>query len=346
MRKSLIVNLSGILSAFLICGVVMQLQGYPAIESYAALFNQSVGSSYAFLTVLKNSIPLVLTGLSASVAFSSGPVNLGQPGQFLIGGLFATIGGLFVELPAPLMIPFMLLLAMIGGALWSFLAAVMKQLFDMDEYITTLMLNMIADLFTYWAISYPFFETGATFPQTPKIVRSGWMPSIGKFNSGIIVMLLVFIVVWFIYYRTTAGYEWRMTGQNPTFARLGGVPTRRNYLMIMLVTGALAGLAGGLVVMTGPRRFIKGIGANYAWDGIMVSMVANNNLFATLLYGIFFSMLETGSLGMELFTKVPSEMVTVLKAIIVLVVMAGRGSLEMLIRNWMTRQKMKARAEG
>lgn len=346
MRKSLIVNLSGILAAFIICGIVMQLQGYPAVESYAALFNQSVGSSYAFLTVLKNSIPLVLTGLSASVAFSSGPVNLGQPGQFLIGALFATIGGLFVELPAPLMIPFLLLLAMIGGALWSLLAAIMKQLFNMDEYITTLMLNMIADLLTYWAISYPLFEFGATFPQTPKISESGWMPAVGKFNTGILVMLLAFIVIWFIYYRTTAGYEWRMTGQNPTFARLGGVPTRKNYLIIMLVTGALAGLAGGLVVMTGPRRFVKGIGANYAWDGIMVSMVANNNLFATFLYGIFFSALETGSLGMELFTKVPSEMVTVLKAIIVLVVMAGRGSLEVLIRNWMTRQKMKARAEG
>ncbi len=346
MRRSLFVNFIGIAFAFLICGVVMQVQGYPAIESYAALFNQSVGSSFAFLTVLKNSIPLVLTGLSASVAFSSGPVNLGQPGQFLIGALFATVGGLYVELPAFLMIPFLLALAMLGGAVWSFVAALMKQLFEMDEYITTLMLNMIADFFTYWAISGPFFETGANFPQTPRIAGSGWMPTVGKFSTGVIVMLLAFMVVWFLYYRTTAGYEWRMTGQNPTFARLGGVPTKKNYLTVMLLTGALAGLAGGLVVMTGPHRFIKGLGANYAWDGIMVSMVANNHLVATLAYGLFFSILETGSLGMELFTKVPNEMTTVLQAIIVLVVMAGRGSIEVFIRKGMTRRKLKARAEG
>ena len=343
MRRNFFINLAGVLIAFIIGAIVMFLQNYNPFETYAALFSYSLGNVYSFMTVLKNSVPLVLTGLSASIAFASGPVNLGQPGQFLIGALFATIGGLFIELPAPLMIPLLLILAMLGGALWSGIAGLLKQLFDMDEYITTLMLNMIADFFTYWAIVYPFFEKGGNSPQTPRITQSGWMPVIGEFNTNVIVMLIAFAFVWFLFYRTTSGYEWRISGKNSLFARLGGVQVERNYMHVMLLTGALAGLAGGLVIMAGPHRFLKGLGANYAWDGIMVSMVANNNLIATLLYGIFFSVLQTGSLGMELITQVPSQIITVLQAIIVLVVVASREYFELLLKKLMTRRKMKER---
>ncbi len=341
--RNFIINLAGILIAFLLGAIVMLFQHYNPVETYGALFGYSLENMYSFMTVLKNAVPLVLTGLSASVAFASGPVNLGQPGQLLIGALFATIGGLYVDLPAPLMIPFLILLSMLGGAIWSGLAGLMKQFFNMDEYITTLMLNMIADLLTFWAISFPLFEKKANHPQTPRIFRSGWMPKIGDFNTSVIVMLLAFAVVWFIFYRTVSGYEWRISGKNSLFARLGGVQIEKNYMRVMLLTGALAGLSGGLIIMAGPHRFIKGLGANYAWDGIMVSMVANNAIVGTLLYGIFFSILQTGSLGMELVTQVPSELVTVLQAVIVLVVVASRGYFDMILKQILTRRKMKER---
>jgi len=93
---------------------------------------------------------------------------------------------------------------------------------SMDEFITTLMLNMIADFFTYWAISYPFFDKTAYSPMTPQIDKAGWLPEFGNFNTNILVMVLVFVAVWFIFTRFTAGYEWRLTGQNSIFARLGG----------------------------------------------------------------------------------------------------------------------------
>jgi simple sugar transport system permease protein len=345
MKRKLIVNLAGVFVAMLLGAAIMLIQGYDPLETYGALFGYSLGNFYSFSTTLRNAVPLILTGLSASIAFASGPVNLGQPGQLLIGALFATIGGLYIDLPPVLMIPCLILLAMLGGALWSGLAAVLKQLFNMDEFITTLMLNMIADYFTYWAITYPFFEPHANHPQTPMITENGWMPKWGNFNTNVIVMLFAFFIVWFIFNRTTAGYEWRISGKNSMFARLGGVKIEKNYMRVMLLTGALAGLAGGLVIMAGPHRFIKGLGANYAWDGVMIAMVANNGIVATLLYGIFFSILQTGSLGMELITAVPSELITVLQAVIVLVVVAGRGTFDMLIGKLATRRKMKERSE-
>jgi simple sugar transport system permease protein len=344
MRQKLINGLAGILLAMLLGAVLMLVQGYNPLQVYLALFDYSLGSGFSFLTMLRNAVPLVLTGLSASVAFASGPVNLGQPGQLLMGALFATVVGLYLDLPPHLMLPLLILLAMVGGALWSGLAAIMKHWFNMDEFITTLMLNFIAHYFTLWAITYPFFDKSAYSPMTPPIAKTGWMPEIGQFNTSILVMFLAVGAVWFIFTRTTAGYEWRMSGQNSLFARLGGVDTDKNYLAVMLLTGALAGLAGGLVVMAGPHRFIKGLGANYAWDGVMIAMVANNGIVATLLYGLFFATLQTGALGMELITAVPSEIIMVLQAVIVLLVVAGRGYLDVLSRRFAERQQTRERA--
>lgn len=343
--QKLIVNLAGVFFAILLGALVMLFQGYDPIETYGALFSYSLGNLYSLSTTLRNSVPLILTGLSASVAFASGPTNLGQPGQLLIGALFTVIGGIYVDLPPVLMIPFLILLAMLGGALWSGIAAMLKRLFNMDEFITTLMLNMIANYLTLWAITYPLFEPNANHPQTPLITQNGWMPKWGDFNTNGIVMLLAFFIIWFITSRTTAGYEWRISGKNSLFARIGGVRTEKNYLVVMLLTGALAGLAGGLVIMAGPHRFIKGLGANYAWDGVMIAMVANNGIVATLFYGLFFSILQTGSLGMELITAVPSELITVLQAVIVLVVVAARGMSDMAAARLATRRKLKERSE-
>ncbi|MBN1266976.1 MAG: ABC transporter permease [Anaerolineales bacterium] len=344
MQKKLVSGAAGVLGAMILGAVIMLVQGYNPLATYAALFNYSLGERFALLAMLRNSVPLILTGLSASIAFASGPVNLGQPGQLVIGALFATVGGLYLDLPPVLMIPTLIALALLGGALWSGLAALMRRLFNMDEFITTLMLNMIADFFTYWAITHPFFDETAYSPMTPLMNESGWLPEIGGLSSSVIFMILAFVLVWFIFSRWTAGYEWRISGQNSIFARLGGCEIDKNYTAVMLLTGALAGLAGGLVVMAGPHRFLKGIGANYAWDGVMIAMVANNGLIGTVLYGLFFATLQSGALGMELITDVPSEFIQVLQAAIVLVVVAGRGYLDLLMDKMTARRRARERA--
>ena len=132
----------------------MLAQGYDPLSTYQALFQFSLFGLYPLSTTIKNSVPLILTGLSASVAFASGPVNLGQPGQLVMGALFASVGGIYLHLPPGLEITVLLGLAMIGGALWSGVAALLRQAFNMSEFIVTLMLNMIADFFTAWVIAF------------------------------------------------------------------------------------------------------------------------------------------------------------------------------------------------
>lgn len=344
MKRKIFVNLVGILLAFLLAAFVMLIQGYNPLETYYRLFEYSLGDINKLSYTLSKSVPLVLTGLSASVAFASGPINLGQPGQLVMGALLATLGGIYVDLPPILMIPFLLLLSMLGGALWAGLAGLLKQLFNMSEFITTLMLNMIADFFTFWAINYPLLEKNANYPQTQPITENGWMPEWGNFSTSVLVMLIAIVVIWFIMNRTTSGYEWRLSGQNSLFSKLGGVNTTKNYMKVMLLSGALAGLAGGLVMMSGPHRFIKGLGANYAWDGVMIAMVANSGVILTLVFGFFFGILQTGALGMELITAVPRELIQVLQAVIVLIVVAGRGYFETLFGKMEARRKMKERS--
>lgn len=334
MLKNLLSGVLGIGAGLLLGALIMALQGYNPLTTYGALFSYSLFGLFPLATTLTNAVPLILTGLSASVAFAAGPVNLGQPGQLVMGALFATLVGLYVDLPAILLVPLLIGAALIGGALWAGVAALLRLWFNMSEFITTLMLNMIADFFTLWAITNPLADPTAFSPMTPPISQSGWLPEWGEFNMSILLLLLTFVVIWFVYNHWTAGYEWRMTGQNALFARLGGCAINRNYLAVMLVTGALAGLAGGLVLMAGPHRFLRGLGANYAWDGVMIAVVANNGLTGTLLYGLFFATLQSGALGMELITAVPSEFIQVLQAVIVLISVAGRVYLEVVRARW------------
>jgi general nucleoside transport system permease protein len=334
----------GILIALAIGALIMLVQGYDPLASYAALFEFSLGNPYVLATTLKNAVPLVLTGLSAAIAFASGPVNLGQPGQLIMGALAATAGGLYLDLPPWLMIPTLALLAMAGGALWAGLAALLRQLFAMSEFIVTLMLNIIADYFALWVITYPLKDATAYSPTTPPIAVSGWLPEYGDLNSAVFWMVAVVAIMWFVFHRTRAGYEWRIGGQNSLFARLGGCPVDRNFVVVMLLTGALAGLAGGLLIMGGPHRFLRGLGANYAWDGVMIAIVANNSVIGVLFYGLFFSAIQTGALGMELITEVPSEIALVLQGVLVLVIVASREALHKLADQLAARRRVQARA--
>ncbi len=344
MRRDLFVALIGVVAALALGAVVMAAQGYDPVAVYTALYDYSLGGSQpgrALGNTLFRAIPLVLTGLSASLAFQAGAVNLGQPGQLLWGALFAVVGGIYLPLPAPILPVALIALSMLGGALWSALAAVMRTRAGMNEFIVTLMLNSVAEKVTLWAISYPLQDQAASTPMTPPIADAGRLPDLGTVNSGVLVLIVVFVICWIVAARGRVGYEWRLAGQNSLFARLGGVPLAANFSRVMWLSGALAGLAGGLIVMGESDRFIRGLGGNFAWDGIMVAVIANNGLLGTLGYGLFFAALQTGALGMELITALPGEFIQVLQALTVLLVVAGRGGLQDAIAAWRARRRLR-----
>jgi general nucleoside transport system permease protein len=317
----------GLVVALGIGALLAGLLGYPVFDGFSALIKYSIGSKPKLANTLANAVPLVLCGLSAAIAFASGPVNLGQPGQVVMGALFAVCGGLWFNFPSIIQVPLLLGLSMLGGALWALLAAFAKRRLGMDEFIVTLMLNEIGLLLTDWAISSPLRDPNAGSVTTRTISSRGFLPKFGAWQSSVLVMLTALVITWIVVHRLVLGYEWRMAGQAPLFARLGGVEVGRNFTAAMAYTGGLAGLAGGVLLMAGPHKFGKGIGGNYGWDGVMIAVVAVNALLGVALYGLLFSALQTGSIGMEILSDIPQEFVQILQASIVLVTVAARGVL-------------------
>jgi general nucleoside transport system permease protein len=325
--RSLRAAVVGLVLAFGIGALLAGLLGYPVIDGFAALVKYSIGTNAKLGNTLANAVPLVLCGLSAAIAFASGPVNLGQPGQVVMGALFAVCGGLWFDFPAFIQVPLLLGLSIAGGASWALVAAFAKRRFGMDEFIVTLMLNEIGLLFTDWAISSPLRDPNAGSVTTRTMSPRGFLPKWGIWQSSTIVMVAAVVVSWIVVHRLVIGYEWRMAGQAPLFARLGGVEVGRNFTAAMAYTGGLAGLAGGVLLMAGPHKFGKGIGGNYGWDGVMIAVVAVNALLGVALYGLLFSALQTGSIGMEILSDIPQEFVQILQAAIVLITVAARGVL-------------------
>ena len=280
MKTRLMHSAAGVAAALVVGALLMLAQGRNPLEAYGALLDFSLGGTQALYTTLRTAIPLVLTGLSASLAFSSGPVNLGQPGQLVMGALLTTVGGLVLDLPPAVELPLLVVLGCLGGAAWAGVAAALRRAAGMSEFIVTLMLNMIADSFTQWVITGPLLDPAAFSPMTRPIAPGGWLPDLAGLPGGVSIAALAGLLTWLVSRRSRAGYEWRMTGLGELFARVGGCRVDRNFVWVMLSSGALAGLAGALLVMGGPHRFIRGIGGTYAWDGVMIAMVAASGIGA------------------------------------------------------------------
>ncbi len=336
----------GLIVAVAMAGVLVGMQGYDPVEALTALAGGALGGTGAISTTLRNGSILVLTGLGASIAFASGAINLGGPGQLLFGAMSATLVGISVDLPAIVMIPLLLVVAAVAGAGLSGFAGWLRVRFGMTEFISTLMLNLIVEQALLWVVNRPLKEEGASFPQTVPIAETGELGRIGGISTAVIVMALVFAITYVIYQRSLVGYEWRITGKNSLFARIGGVEVEANFMRIMYHSGALAGLAGGILVMANTHRFTQGIGANYAWDGVMVAVVAASGLIATVFYGLFFAALQTGGVGMEVVSAVPSELTQVLQATIVMLVVAAREVFVIVLRRRDARSQLRATLDG
>jgi general nucleoside transport system permease protein len=336
--RSWVSSVVGLAVAFLLGLVLARAFGYPALDGYRALLRYSIGSRNKTGLTLTNAVPLLLTGLSAAIAFGSGPVNLGQPGQVLMGALFAVAGGLSIHVVAIVEIPILLTLSFLGGGLWAGIAALTRRRFGMDEFIVTLMLNELARLLTDWVIGSPLRDRSAGSVTTRAIAATGFLPSWGSLRVSVPIGLTVLVICVAVVQRFVVGYEWRMAGKAPLFARLGGIDVDRNFSRILFTTGGLAGMAGGVLVMSGSHRFLKGLGGSFGWDGVMIAVVAVNALFSVLLYALVFSALQTGAIGMEVRADIPQEFIQILQAMIVLVTVAARGSVDTLLVRWTVRQ--------
>jgi general nucleoside transport system permease protein len=291
--------------ALLIGAVILAIAGGNPLAAYTQIARASFGSLGVFSDTLVKAIPLMLVGLACAVAFRMRLWNIGAEGQFFLGAWGASAVVLTPLLPpttsAWIMIPAMLIAGMAAGALWAFIPGFLKARFSVNEIISTLMLNYIAiawnDFFIFGVWSEGGFQQSATFP------RSAWLPRLADFarsirafsglttHMGLLFALIAAVVVWALLKYSRWGYEIRLIGDNPRAAEYAGVPIARYTILVMMCSGALAGLAGMSEISGVVHRLQGAISPGYGFTGIIVAWLAKLNPFAIVLVSILFGAL-------------------------------------------------------
>ena len=293
----------------------------------AAFVNGALGSRYAvFSATLVRSVPLILTGLAVAWAFTAGVFNIGVEGQFLVGASAATAVAL--QLPGlGLLTPVLAMFAgAVCGALWASIAAWLRVRYAVLEVISTIMLNFVAIQLVAFLVHGPLGDPAGIYPQSPSLVSSTWLPRIipgSRLHAGFAIAIVASVVAWFVMRHMAAGFRLRLVGANPNAAWIsGGVRVNRVTVAAFLVSGAIAGLAGAIEVTGVTYALYESISPGYGYTAIAVALLANLNPAGVLLSGIGFGALEAGAASMQRDANVPSVIVLVIEALLILLLAA------------------------
>jgi simple sugar transport system permease protein len=297
-----LVSLGAVTLALILGGVVLSLVGGNPFRAYSFMLKASFGSLGVFSDTLTKATPLILTGLACAIAFRMRLWNIGAEGQFFVGAFGASAVVLTPLLPPEtspwLMLPAMMLLGAIAGAVWGFVPGFLKARFNVNEIIATLMMNYIAFAWNDFFIFAVWSEGG--FQMSPQFPRSAWLPRLTDLSDqipafrgltthlGLLIGLAAAGLVWWIVYRSRWGYEIRLIGDNPRAARYAGINIRRNTILVLMLSGALAGL-GGMSEISGVVHRLQGaISPGYGFTGIIIAWLAKLNPFIIVPISILF----------------------------------------------------------
>ncbi len=309
------------------------------ITAYQDLYNGSFGNWQAIAATLTRVGPLVLTGLSVSIAFRAGLFNIGAEGQLAMGAMVAGVLAYTLPgLPGWILIPLMIIASATVGAIWGGIVGILKAWRGAHEVVTTIMLNWIAFYFTDYLILGPFKDPKQA-DVTPILPPNATLPTIAVFYNqtlgtflpkiadpaaylvdvSFFFCLIALVVYWFITRRTTFGYEVRVIGQNPKAARYAGIPIKRNIFLVMALAGAFSGLAGAFHFMgQSPQHLIAAQFSidSTGFDAIGVSLLGRTTSIGVFLASLLFGALRQGGTLMQLDANVPADLVYIVQAIV------------------------------
>ena len=296
-----------------------------------AIFNYQaatwVGMIKPITETLAYATPITFAGLGLAVAFRSGLFNIGGTGQIIFGAMFAGWIAIYVDLPFWIHFPLAVIAGVIGGAFYGALVGLLKATTGANEVIVTIMFNYIAALLLAYLLKTPVFQAPkAVNPISPPVMDSAKYPAfLGsdfRIHAGFIAMLLAVWGVWWLLNRSTTGFQFRALGHNPNASRVAGINIGLNYVLVMAVSGALAGLAGTSQILGTEGFLTTGVAASFGFDAITVALLGRNNPIGVLASGILFGGLRAGAVTMQANQGVPIDIVFIVQSMIVLFIAA------------------------
>jgi general nucleoside transport system permease protein len=299
--------------------------GHSPRELLSILVSGSVGSRFALEGSLLKSVPLLLTGLSVAIAFRAGVWNIGGEGQFIVGALAALLASRFGVVAS-------LLASMLAGAAWASIATAMRLWRNAPEVLTTILLNFTALHLLGWCVNGPLREEAAQYPQSDPAAAS--LPSIGALHLGILLAVAASVAAWWLISHTAEGLRLRATGHNPFAAQWAGINVRAQLARAMAISGAAAGLAGGIELLGVTHRLFERFASGYGYSGIAVALLAQLHPLATIVSAFFFGALVTGAGELQRTANISAAVATFGQAVVILLLIVF-GSLEER-RRWST----------
>jgi simple sugar transport system permease protein len=328
--QSLTIPLLAILTSFLLGALVIiftadnPLVGLEKVgRGYWGILDGALLRRSGLINTLVATTPLILTGLAVAIPFRAGLFNIGGEGQFVMGALFGTLVGVYVELPPVIHALAAMLAGFLGGMLWGAIPGILKAWLGSHEVINTIMLNFVAIAFVNYMVRGPIKDPNPSTVQSPPILETAELARIaGRLHLGFFVALILAFLAYYFLFKTTWGFSLRTTGLNPDAAKYAGIRPRLEYLLAMALGGGLAGLAGVLEVQGLTHVVSEGFAAGYGFDAIAVSLLAVNHPLAIIPSAIVFAALRIGGDFLQIRAGLSVHIVSILQALILLFVAA------------------------
>lgn len=310
--------------------------GSAIVDAYGALFRGSIYNTNADTFVdgikpltgsLTLATPLILAGLGLGVGFRAGLFNIGAQGQVIIGATLAWVIGFHVGLPFGIHLAFALLGGLLGGAIWGFIPGVLKATSGANEVIVTIMLNYVALYLLSWLLTFDAFQIpGSDNPKSPNILdTAAWPKLLGdnyNLHWGFIFALVMAGVIWWLMERSTLGFRFRAVGANPHAAAKAGMNVKLTYILVMVVAGAMAGLAGANQILGTERSLTADIAGSIGFDAITVALLGRSRPFGIVGAGLLFGALSASGPTLQVQAGLPIDIVLVIQSVIVLFIAA------------------------
>lgn len=329
-----------IIAALLVGALLLRLAGANPWNVYSSMVNIAFGGAYGWSDTTIKATPLILAGLGVSLAFRMKMWNIGAEGQLFLGAFMASgvaLHWLPTETPAIIMLPAMAIAAAIGGALWGLIPGLLKAKLNVNEIITSLMLNYIAIQWNNFFVYGPWSERG--FGLTPQFAKNAWLPRFTDYAAsfpffqgltahfGIFLGIVLALILWVVLRNSKWGFEINVIGDNPKAASYAGINLSRNMILIMLVSGALAGLAGFVEISGVVHRLQERFSPGYGFTAIIIAWLARLNPLAVIPVAYLFGGLLVGGDAIQ-----PAGVAQMLQGVILFVVIGGELLLRYRIR--------------
>lgn len=324
------------LAALAVGALVLLFLRVNPIEAYGALWEGAFGNSNALAETLVKATPLLLVGLGICIAFRAGVINIGGEGQMVVGALLATFIGLnFEGWPGWIVIFLAMAGGFIGGAIWGGIPGLLKAYFNVNEILSTIMMNAIAVQGMNFLLRGPMIdpaqmELASKIPQTARINDAFLLPRLvpTRLHLGAGIAVILAILVYIFLWRTTWGYRIRAVGRNPHASRYAGIKVKRYVVLALLLSGAFAGLAGATQVFGVNYRMITdgsatGFTGSAGFNGIVAALFGQLHPVGTIPASILFGALLVGANKMQRVVQVPSALILALNGLVVIFVVSS-----------------------